>query len=686
MTTRLLLLSLLLSACRLGEAPAAAPEAPPKKSAPRIAHCSVPGRYLLGAAVSDVTGPAAETRMFGYAELTQQTMGIHSRLKSRAFVIADPCSGERLAFVSADLLSITQAVKREVTRRVRAQLGEAWREENLLLTATHTHSAPGGYSHYLLYNLTILGFDPKNFEAVVAGIVESIVQADAALRPGKLRVAKGELIGASINRSPKAYALNPAEERARYPEDVDTQMTLLRLDGEDGVPIGVIDWFAVHTTSMGPTHRLISSDNKGWASDHFERSMRTRWPLFVAAFANSNEGDSSPNIHGGMEGEGKDDFESTAASGKRQLDFALALFEAADRAQPLTGPIELRHAYVKFDGLRVDPRWTDGVARTTCPAALGLSMIAGAEDGPGYGAEGTRCDALSKVIPGGLACKPFKRECQAEKPVLLEMGTRLPYPWTPEVLPLQLVRIGSLALVAAPFELTTMSGRRLREMVASVLAPAGVSHVVLAGLANSYAGYVATREEYALQHYEGASTHFGPWTLAALQQEFFRLAEALRDGAPVNPGPTPRDLSGVQHTIQTSVVFDDTPPGVVFGQVHRDVAPQVSPGALAWASFWGAHPKNDFRRNGSFLYVEREVAGAWEPIATDADWATRFHWVRGACLGCSQVSAEWHVPEDAAPGRYRFRIGGEWKSLYGGIRSYEGVSSSFVVRGEQAAK
>ena len=36
------------------------------------------------------------------------------------------------------------------------------------------------------------------------------------------------------------------------------------------------------------------------------------------------------------------------------------------------------------------------------------------------------------------------------------------------------------------------------------------AYVVVAGPANTYGHYVATREEYAIQRYEGASTVFGP--------------------------------------------------------------------------------------------------------------------------------------------------------------------------------
>ena len=42
------------------------------------------------------------------------------------------------------------------------------------------------------------------------------------------------------------------------------------------------------------------------------------------------------------------------------------------------------------------------------------------------------------------------------------------------------------------------------------------AYVVIAGPANTYAHYVTTKEEYAVQRYEGASTIFGPCTCKEL--------------------------------------------------------------------------------------------------------------------------------------------------------------------------
>ncbi|MFP2908039.1 neutral/alkaline non-lysosomal ceramidase C-terminal domain-containing protein, partial [Pyxidicoccus sp. 3LFB2] len=348
------------------------------------------------------------------------------------------------------------------------------------------------------------------------------------------------------------------------------------------------------------------------------------------------------------------------------------------------GGVEYRQMYVKLDAVDVAPAWTDGTPRRTCTAAIGLSMLAGAEDGPGFGAEGASCAAIHDVW-SQFTCAVTTTPCQAEKPIVLETGSLGPYPWTPEVLPLQLVTVGNLALVAVPFELTTMAGRRLRRTVQARLGPLGVTEVVIAGLANDYAGYVSTREEYARQAYEGASTHFGPWTLAALQQGFDTLATALRDGQPVPPGPTPRDLRHVQTSLKPGVVFDDKLLWVDFGEVVTDARPAYAPGDRVSVTFWGGHPKNDLRQEGTFLRVQRlGPGGAWEDVADDSAWETRYRWRRENCLptlACSHVTVEWDVPAGTAPGTYRVVHEGDWKSGWDGrVRPYSGASRSFLVR------
>ena len=515
------------------------------------------------------------------------------------------------------------------------------------------------------------------------GIFQSIVRAHDNLAPGTLRIASGDLLDASINRSPEAYLRNPATERAQYAHDTDKRMTLLRLQGDDGREVGLINWFAVHATSMGNDNLLISGDNKGYASYLFEKLKGTSYTTqrtFVAAFAQSNEGDVTPNIYGGTNGGGANDFESTELSARKQYNLAKTLYDTASTL--VTGGVDFRHAYVAMDSVQVAPAYTDGVLRTTCEAAIGDSMIAGAEDGPGYGHEGSTCESLDDLW-GVFNCTVSTTACQGEKPIILETGTMTPYPWTPEVLPLQVVRVGNVALVGLPFEPTTMAGRRVRQQVLAQLSSVGVNQVVIAGLSNAYAGYLATREEYAKQDYEGASTHFGPWTLAAVQQEVDKLAVAMRTGVTVATGPTPRDLRNEQSTVQTGVVYDDKPLTVSFGSVVTNALASYTRGQTVSVKFWGGHPKNNLRRQGSYLQVQRKSGTSWVTVANDWDWETKYRWQRYDCAptyGCSHVTTEWTIPADTVPGTYRIRHDGDWKSGWDGlIRAYSGTSREFTV-------
>lgn len=146
------------------------PSAPPDA-------CAGNTHFHIGSGVYAITGPAAEVGMMGYARLDQQTAGRHLRLRARAFVIATPCNGKRLAFVSADLGALFQVIKQQVVRRLQSTYGTTYTEANVILSATHTHSGPGGLSHDALYNLTTLGFHQHNLEIVVEGLYQAIVRA-----------------------------------------------------------------------------------------------------------------------------------------------------------------------------------------------------------------------------------------------------------------------------------------------------------------------------------------------------------------------------------------------------------------------------------------------------------------------------------------------------------------------------
>jgi neutral ceramidase len=100
-------------------------------------------------------------------------------------------------------------------------------------------------------------------------------------------------------------------------------------------------------------------------------------------------------------------------------------------------------------------------------------------------------------------------------------------PWIPQILPIQLVILGPIAIAGIPGEITTIAAQRLRLTILKVLEKRGVSEIILSPFANAYCGYITTYEEYQVQSYEGGHTVYGEWTLAAFQTKFKELAEKL---------------------------------------------------------------------------------------------------------------------------------------------------------------
>ena len=95
----------------------------------------------------------------------------------------------------------------------------------------------------------------------------------------------------------------------------------------------------------------------------------------------------------------------------------------------------------------------------------------------------------------------------------------------PTVLPIQIIRLGNIAIVCCPGEFTTIAGHRVVQTVVDTLANANIEQVLICTYCNDYMGYVTTYEEYQQQAYEGGHTIYGQWTLAAFQMCFAKLAE-----------------------------------------------------------------------------------------------------------------------------------------------------------------
>lgn len=57
-------------------------------------------------------------------------------------------------------------------RKLKTQFGDMYTERNVMISGTHTHSAPGGFMLDVIFDLTTFGFVRESFDAIVNGITK----------------------------------------------------------------------------------------------------------------------------------------------------------------------------------------------------------------------------------------------------------------------------------------------------------------------------------------------------------------------------------------------------------------------------------------------------------------------------------------------------------------------------------
>ncbi|KAK3402284.1 Neutral/alkaline nonlysosomal ceramidase [Sordaria brevicollis] len=677
-------------------------------------------------ATTDVTGPVVEIGFGGYADTSQIGSGLRQRLYSRAFIIGETKNPKnRVVYIVLDTLSGDTAVRNGVLDALKG-LGDEYAvygQSNIALTGTHSHSGPGAWLNYLLPQITTLGFSKQSYQAIVDGTVLSIKRAHESLQEGYLDIGTTDINDGNANRSPSAYLANPESERAKYPFNTDKTLTLLRFRrASDLKSVGVLTWYPVHGTSVYQNNTLVNGDNKGVAAYLFEQSVKGDSRAadgFVAGFSQANVGDTTPNTLGAFCDDGSGaacDFESsTCANGKVQacrgrgpffqkLDKGVSSCYEIGRKQyagaknvwtsldssstPVVGSTVRSFHYfhdMRYYKFNLD----NGTEVQTCPAALGHSFAAGTTDGPGafdftQGDSGAPNNPFWSVV-GGLLRVPSasQKACQKPKPILLDVGEMdLPYPWTPNIIDVQTLRVGQFFMIISPSEATTMSGRRWRDAVKTA--------AKAQKLTGSTAEPVVVLGEYAIQRYEGASTLFGQYTLPAYINLTLSALPYLSPSSTSSPppGPSPPDNRDKSLSFITGVVYDGAPPSKPFGTCITQPSTSYTLGSVVTAVFQGANPRNNLRLEGTFVAIEKLGADGktWTQVRNDEDWDLTYEWKRtNGLLGYSEVTVRWETRRESngegadEGGRvYRVRYWGDAKKAgTGKISAFEGTSRQF---------
>jgi hypothetical protein len=220
----------------------------------------------------------------------------------------------------------------------------------------------------------------------------------------------------------------------------------------------------------------------------------------------------------------------------------------------------------------------------------------------------------------------------------------------------QVLRINDLALAGVPGEPTIEMGRRIERSILRA-APDLFHNAITVGLANDYASYFPTIQEYEAYHYEGSFSLFGQQTGNVLKARLVHLAQLMRSRLPVEPCTldraclTPPDTSTLALTPQPLV------PDLEAGTVE---AQPVSIQRFGATSFkWvGGGPGAEWNQGRPMVQVQRLERGRWITVASDMDTEVLMHYVKTSGLNHWQASLD--TTKDWRRGTYRFHVTGHY--------------------------
>ncbi len=654
----------------------------------------------VGAASTDITPPPGYP-MGGLSLNGQRARGFWARLQARAIYIEGD-DGLGFALVACDLWSIPSGLSDRTAEIVSQRLGGTPRlgREQVVLGASHTHHSPAVYStdrFFTSLGASEGGFDIHLLDFLAHRIADAIVGAVQTRRPATISFEQVLVPGATRNRSVEAFAANPEasrvlEESKPPPADLDVgcftdvacravdqrlrALVARRAEGSaDLPPIAVAAFLAFHPVSMDKHLAVYSSDLFGAVSRRAERALGNETTV---AFFNGAEGDVSAT----WVKQNRADVRRIASRVSASL-VALAKKPSSASLPPAVS-IQWEETGLAWRPVEVDGELQGRTALIPMP---GRGTVGGAEDGKttpfpflnllsqegmhgaSIGPHGAKVGSADLLQIGGITIPPF----------WFTRALMLAIP-PPSEVAVGVLRVGDVVLVTLPGEFTTVLGHRIARSVAKV-SDVPENKVIPIGLAQSYAYYFTTPEEYDGQHYEGSGSFYGKLSGELVRNRLVSLAGRTKS----HPGR--RHEFEYHHWVPNEVQALHTPWGMreiektpretgrdldsVFVDVEGDLGDSRS---WCWSDVLrdlSSVAPSDGRCGESLKPSCRVIPDVWIEHRAGAEWAALevagvrqddaseriLTLAQGSDAGVSMWCAYWIPPAGVdESGRFRFRV------------------------------
>jgi neutral/alkaline ceramidase-like enzyme len=208
---------------------------------------------------------------YPHAFWLKPSAGRRDGIAARALVLER--DGHRVTWLTLDVVGIDRATLHAITTRLGDGAGV------LLVSASHTHSGPGGYVDSTLAGMLMMDrFDADVRAALLAAAETAVRRAETTRAPARLALATVD---------------GPRVIRSRLGQPLDHALVVLAVRRPDGAPVAAVWNFSIHGTMLGARNLALSGDVGGVASQLIERELGV-----PALFVPGALGDVSPAQHG----------------------------------------------------------------------------------------------------------------------------------------------------------------------------------------------------------------------------------------------------------------------------------------------------------------------------------------------------------------------------------------------------
>lgn len=476
----------------------------------QLAEAADPGVFRAGAATGDITPELGAMIIGGFSPVPANY--VHDPLQVRALVLDD--GRRRLALVVVDNIGLPREVCDEARRLTTERTGLA--ADGILIAATHTHSGTTAGTETSIGPST--GRGPEDLAAyrkfIASRLADTIRRAISQLEPARMGWGSALEPAQVFNRrwyvSDEALRRNPfggvdtvrmnppagSPALIKPAGPTDPEISFLSVQAVSGRPIALFASYSLHYVGGVPAG-VVSADYFAVFCARIGellqagRPREPHAPPFVGLLANGTSGDVN-NV----------DFRA-----KRPVQPA---FEQMQRVADLlaTAVYRAQQTTVHREAVTLDARYEELPLQSRRPSP---EMVARARDVLARPAGGPSWHPLEKVY----ANRVLQRDAA---PVAV-------------VAPLQVLRIGEVAIMTVPAEPFAEMGLELK-------ARSPWSRTLTIGLANGYYGYLPTPPQIRLGGYETwvGTNRLEPEAAPKITAALLRLAGEMKALAPVFPG------------------------------------------------------------------------------------------------------------------------------------------------------